>query len=99
MDSLTQKRVYKSVTRREAIPESVDWRQKTDVVTPIKDQEKDGKPCLSCWAFSACVALEGQLKLKKNKSVNLSPQHLVDCAYQRSGCDTGWIGKGSFYLV
>ena len=46
------------------------------MVSPVKDQGR----CGSCWAFSACGALEGLSALSDGKIVNFAPQQLVDCA-------------------
>ncbi len=52
----------------------------------------------SCWAHSTIGAIEAALKIRKNITVDLSEQKLVDCAYvkeQANGypygsCKGGW---------
>lgn len=56
------------------LPESVDWAGKA--VAPVRNQGQ----CGSCWAFSACGALEGLSAIKNNKIDVFSTQQLVDCA-------------------
>ena len=67
-------------------PTEVDWR-KQGAVTKVKDQGH----CGSCYAFSAAAALEGALFMQYGKTVDLSPQQIVDCskAYNNMGCGGG----------
>lgn len=55
-------------------PASISW--KDSAVAPVKDQGM----CGSCWAFSACGALEGLYAIQNKQILNFAPQQLVDCA-------------------
>jgi len=75
----------------------LDWRTK-GAVTAVKDQ---GKPCGSCWAFSATGALEGVCFLKHKKLVSLSEQQLIDCSeeFGNHGCNGGSMVNSYKYLI
>ena len=64
-------------------PDSVDWRTKAGVVTPVKNQGS----CGSCWAFSATETMESALAIATGKAATeLSPQQIVSCAPNPQKC-------------
>ena len=52
-----------------------DWRD-VGAVGPVHKQKEN-----TCWAHSAIVPIEAQLKVLKGKFAELSTQELVDCTY------------------
>lgn len=76
------------------VPASIDWRNVSGYVNPIRNQGA----CGSCWAFSAISSLEGQHKRFTGSSIVLSEQNLVDCVYARSGCSGGWMATAWNYI-
>jgi len=77
----------------EAIPTSVDWRQK-GVVTAVKDQGQ----CGSCWAFSTAEEIESANAMAGNKLVELSVEQIVDCDTVDQGCNGGDTISGYAYV-
>uniref|UniRef100_H3CKZ4 Cathepsin K n=1 Tax=Tetraodon nigroviridis TaxID=99883 RepID=H3CKZ4_TETNG len=76
------------------LPRNLDYRKK-GAVTAVKDQGA----CGSCWAFSSAGALEGMLAKKTGKLVDLSPQNLVDCVKENSGCGGGYMTNAFKYVA
>jgi len=63
----------------------IDWVAK-GMTTAVKNQEQ----CGSCWAFSATETVESaNLMAGTFKGANLSPQEIVDCDSNDSGCNGG----------
>lgn len=78
------------------LPSAVDWADKA--VMPVKNQGM----CGSCWAFSACGALEGLSAISAGKKNNFSAQQLVDCAggpYENEGCNGGEMDAAFWYVI
>nr|AEI61876.1 cathepsin K [Gadus morhua] len=78
----------------EKLPKSVDYRKK-GMVTSVKNQGS----CGSCWAFSSAGALEGQLAKTTGTLRDLSPQNLVDCVTENSGCGGGYMTNAFSYVM
>mmetsp|Transcript_24667 Transcript_24667/g.21831 ORF Transcript_24667/g.21831 Transcript_24667/m.21831 type:complete len:193 (+) Transcript_24667:586-1164(+) len=64
-----------------ALPSEVDWRTK-GAITNVKNQGA----CGSCWAFAAAASLESLYQINGGELTSFSPQQLVDCASECSGC-------------
>ena len=64
---------------------AIDWRSHGKVQS-IKDQ----KQCGSCWAFSACSAMESSHAIATGKLLSFAEQQLVDCSKSNYGCNGGW---------
>jgi C1A family cysteine protease len=77
------------------IPISFDWRD-SGHVTPVKNQAA----CGSCWAFSAVAGVEAHTSIYKQKTVSLSEQELVDCAWLWAcfGCGGGEVNRAFGYI-
>ncbi|EAR83540.1 papain family cysteine protease (macronuclear) [Tetrahymena thermophila SB210] len=79
----------------ESIPSS--WDIRTDGPGLLQPVENQGQ-CGSCWAFSTSGAVESYYSAKKNITLNLSKQQLVDCVYDHGGCDGGWFNDAFKYI-
>lgn len=78
------------------LPASFDWRLRSGVVGPVRDQ----RSCGSCWTFSALSALESQFKIRKNVTLDLSEQELVDCVYPFYSCEIGgFMHEGKLHFI
>eukprot|EP01061_Rhynchopus_euleeides_P017449 TRINITY_DN28_c0_g1_i7.p2 TRINITY_DN28_c0_g1~~TRINITY_DN28_c0_g1_i7.p2 ORF type:complete len:382 (+),score=131.81 TRINITY_DN28_c0_g1_i7:1261-2406(+) len=64
------------------VPVSMDWREKENIVTPVKNQGS----CGSCWAFGATATLESAAAIATGKLQVLSPQQYVSCAPNPNEC-------------
>lgn len=75
------------------LPDSLDYRP---LLTPIRNQGE----CGACWAFAANAVIEYQLNVKKNMSIPLSDQELIDCNFDEMNCEVGgWPTKAFNYVV
>jgi cathepsin F len=63
---------------------AIDWVAK-GMTTPIKNQQQ----CGSCWAFSATETVESANLLAGQQVPDGSPQEIVDCDTNDSGCNGG----------
>lgn len=91
MDRTFTMALDESVTK---LPKYVDYRKK-NMVTSVKNQGS----CGSCWAFSSAGALEGQLARQTGTLEDLSPQNLVDCVKENSGCGGGYMTNAFQYVA
>ncbi len=69
-------------------------------MTPVRYQGL----CGSCWAFTSLAVFESGYYIMNNRELDLSEQHLIDCAVDRYGrdagsCNGGWYGKVFDYLT
>jgi len=76
-------------------PATMDWRNQTGVITPVKNQEQ----CGSCWAFSATEAIESAWVLAGNPQAILGPQQIVDCDTFDGGCGGGNTETAYKYVI
>ncbi|VDN09054.1 unnamed protein product [Dibothriocephalus latus] len=55
------------------------------------------RECGACWAFSAASAIEWHWAIKKNSTVTVSRQQMVDCVQSNFGCNGGLIENALAY--
>jgi len=80
-----------------ALPQQFDWRD-TGMVSLVKDQGN----CGSCWAFSTVAALESLTMMQSGiitPPPDYSEQFLVSYNILNQGCDGGYMGIVSNFLV
>lgn len=77
-------------------PDAVAWSWKEFVPKP----RSQGK-CGSCWAFATIGVFEGASNIANgfDKDLDLSEQHLVDCAKTSNGFDIGSCRGGFTWMV
>ncbi|XP_027034883.1 pro-cathepsin H [Tachysurus fulvidraco] len=78
-------------------PDSIDWRQKGNYVTKVKNQGG----CGSCWTFSTTGCLESVTAIATGKLPLLAEQQLVDCAgaFNNHGCSGGLPSQAFEYIM
>ena len=74
--------------------DQVDWRD-SDGVSEVRNQGS----CGSCWAFGATAVIESSRRIQLNIGGRLSQQQLVDCTFNRNGCDGGWSTTALNYVI
>ena len=52
--------------------------------------------CGSCWGFTAAAVFEGAYKIRNNVDIEVSEQHILDCATGNDGASAGSC-KGGWY--
>merc|ERR1711998_808857 len=80
-------------------PSHQDWT-KHGAVSAVNNHAK----CFACYAFAACGAIEGAVKLKTGKLTKLSAQQIVDCStpssgFMNHGCNGGTMVKSYKYII
>jgi len=75
---------------------AIDWVAR-GMTTAVKNQEQ----CGSCWAFSATETIESVNLIagKISQSGTLSPQEIVDCDTNDSGCSGGWPSDAMQWVI
>ncbi len=76
-----------------------NWRD-DNKVTSVKQQGR----CGSCWAFTSTAVFEANYMIRNGKDLDMSEQHILDCAENSRGkdcgsCNGGWYGHVFDYLT
>ena len=67
----------KEITTEVNLPENFSWRTVPNILSMPRDQAN----CGSCWAEGGAVAISSAISMRLNKSVQISVQQIVDCAW------------------
>lgn len=51
---------------------------------------RDQGGCGSCFTMATIGMLEARLKIKYDRDIRLSPQHVLDCSMENQGCEGGY---------
>jgi len=94
-DYSSEDRMYDFSTLPTDAPTTRDWRNTTDVITPVKNQEQ----CGSCWAFSATESIESAWVQAGKPQAILGPQQIVDCDQTDDGCGGGNTETAYEYVI
>ena len=70
-----------------------DWHS-SGHMTAVRNQSS----CGSCWAFAAVGLVEAMYKIRRNRTLNLSEQELVDCDGSSNGCSGGSTWRALGYI-
>ncbi|EAY18925.1 Clan CA, family C1, cathepsin L-like cysteine peptidase [Trichomonas vaginalis G3] len=81
-------------TQKVQVPDTWDWRDRV-AFNPVRDQME----CASGFAFASCACQEVTWNIYYNKLYLLSPQNMLDCAYNEEGCDGGEADRAVGYIV
>lgn len=73
---------------------SFNWRD-VGKVTAVRDQSR----CGSCWAFTAAAIFESAYLIRNNTAVDVSEQHMLDCASSSASTDAGSCLGGWYHPV
>jgi C1A family cysteine protease len=76
-----------------------NWRDQK-MLTPIENQAQ----CGSCWAFTAAATYDAAYRIRNGKLVNVSEQHILDCAVGDDGsragdCKGGWYDPAYQWMI
>ncbi|CAD5224423.1 unnamed protein product [Bursaphelenchus xylophilus] len=84
----------------EDLPKGHDWR-KLNGVSSVKNQGD----CGACFAFGTVGAIESQWRIKRNKSLDLSIEQILECTYNNpkygdyGGCQGGLLDGVFRYVI
>lgn len=83
-----------SELRDVAIPDTFDFRTQPGGLSPIINQQQ----CGSCWAYSNTATLRDGWVLRGKDPGAISPQYLISCDSQQSGCGGGYFNTANMFV-